>query len=368
MAPASVPSRPSVPPGAARTPKAILEAVGVAVPGPAIPQSDVRAKAEEILASLAPELLEKMSVFDNVGIDARHFVRPMDWYLETHGWQERSDAFVEAGLDLLEAAARDALAQADLPVEAVDGVVLVTTTGISTPSLDARLANRMGLREDAQRVPVWGLGCAGGVAGLRLAAQLARANPDKRYLLLSLETCSLAFNLTDLSVRAFVATCLFGDGAAAALVLGERVEGGRLATLGEGASRTWRDTEDLMGWDVTDEGLRVVFSRRIPDVTRERFAPVVEGLVKASGRPVDRFVFHPGGTKVLDAYEQALGQPAAAFRDSREVLRRFGNMSSPTVLFVLRESLGRRPLAPGETALLAALGPGFTAELALLHG
>ena len=346
----------------------ILEALGTAVPGAAVPQSAVRARAEEILAALAPDLVEKMSVFDTVGIRQRHFVRPTEWYLEPHGWGDRSAVHAEAGLDLLEAAARDALAQADLTPDAVDGVVLVCTTGIATPSLDARLANRLGLRADVTRVPVWGLGCAGGVAGLNLAADLARADPDKRYLLLALETCSLAFNLNDLSVRAFVATTLFSDGCAAALVRGDRVQGKRLGALRRGLSHQWPRSEDVMGWDVMDEGLRVVFSRRIPAIVEAELGPVVARYLKREGATLGRTAFHPGGTKVLEAYEKALGLPPEELETSRAVLREYGNMSSPTVLFVLRDALRAAPLARGETALLAALGPGFSAELGLLEG
>lgn len=347
----------------------VLESLGTAVPGPPILQSEVRRRAEEVLAPLAPELVEKLAVFESVGIRKRHLAMPMDWYLEPHGWADRSAAYQQVGLDVLERAARDALERAGLPPSAVDGVVLVSTTGISTPSLDARLVNRMRLRPDVARVPVWGLGCAGGVAGLRVAADLARANPSKRYLLLAMELCSLSFNLNDLSVRAFVATTLFSDGAAAALVRGDATEGGTLARVGGAASHQWPDSEDVMGWDVVDEGLRVVFSRRIPDVTATKLRPVVDAFLKAEGleRPT-RYVFHPGGTKVLEAYESALGLAPDALDTARTVLREYGNMSSPTVLFTLDESLRRAPLAPGESALLAALGPGFAAELGLLHG
>ena len=351
----------------------VLEAVATAVPGPPVPQAAMKAKAEEVLSVLAPELVEKLSIFDATGIRARHFVRPLDWYLEPHGWGERNAIYAAEGLDLLERATLDALERAHLPTEAIDGVVLVSTTGIATPSLDARLANRLGLRADVTRLPVWGLGCAGGVAGVRIAADLARADPEKRYLLLSLELCSLAFNLNDMSVRAFVATTLFADGAAACLVRGDRCEGGApaWANVGAAASHQWCDTEDVMGWDVLDEGLRVVFSRRIPDIVANDLRPVAERFLKSAGveRP-DRYVFHPGGTKVLEAYESALDLAPEALDSARVVLRDFGNMSSPSVLFVLAEELRseRGPLRAGETALLVALGPGFTAELALLRG
>ncbi len=346
----------------------VLEALGAAVPAHRTPQAEVKAKAAEVLSALAPELVEKLSVFDSTGIRERFFVRPMDWYLETHGWGERAAVFREEGTAMLERATREALDAAGLRASDVDGIVLVCTTGIATPSLDARLANRLGLDAAVQRVPVFGLGCAGGVAGLNLADDLARAHPSKRFLLLSLETCSLAFNLTDMSVRAFVATTLFGDGCAAALVRGDALEGPSLGRLRRGMSHQWRDSEDVMGWDVLDEGLRVVFSRRIPEIVQTQLAPVVERYLKREEAAPGRWALHPGGTKVLEAYEAALKLGLGALAESRDVLRDFGNMSSPTALFVLRESLRRRALAPGETALLAALGPGFTAEMGLVEG
>lgn len=345
----------------------VLEAVGLALPPHRTPQRDVRRTAEEILGTLAPELLPKLDVFETVGIDARSFVRPVAWYLEPHGWHERAAVYSESGTALLVEAARDALARAEVGPDAVDGIVLVSTTGLATPSLDARILAPLGLRPDITRIPVWGLGCAGGVAGLDVAASLARAHPDKRYLCLALETCSLAFDLSDMSVRAFVAATLFGDGAAAALVRGGDLRGIALGRLTGGLTHTWPDSLDVMGWDVADEGLRVVFSRRIPDIVARDFAPLVHRAEKTLGS-ADRHVFHPGGTKVLEAYERGLGLGPEALASARAVLRAHGNMSSPTVLFVLRDALARAPLAAGERALLAALGPGFTASLAMLEG
>lgn len=347
----------------------VLEALGHAVPGPPVLQADVRRKAEEVLAVLAPELLEKLDIFEHTGIRARYLSRPLDWFLESRGWAERAAVYHEVGGALLEQATREALAAANVRAEDVDGVVLVSSTGLATPSLDAALADRVGLRPDIVRVPVWGLGCVGGVAGFNVAADLARAHPEKRFLLLSLELCSLAFNLSDMSVRAFVANTLFADGCAAVLVRGDACPGtARIASVGPGAWHTWPDSQRVMGWDVTDEGLRVVFSRKIPEITRNELAPVVERYLKAQGGAPDRYVFHPGGTKVLEAYDAALGLRPDALDSARVALREYGNMSSPTVFFALRESLRGGALRPGETALLAALGPGFTAGLSWLEG
>lgn len=347
----------------------ILESVGTAVPGPAVLQADVRRKAEGVLAVLAPELLDKLDIFEHTGIRKRHFSRPLDWFLGSHGWEERAAVYREVGIQLMEDATRQALSRASVDAGDVDGIVLVSTTGLSTPSLDAWLMDRLPFRRDLARVPVWGLGCVGGVAGLNIAQDLARANPEKRYLLLSLELCSLAFNLSDMSVRAFVANTLFADGCAAVLVRGDRCPGSaRIGNLHPGAWHTWPESEGVMGWDVTDEGLRVVFSRKIPEIAQTKLAPVVASYL-AGRAPVDRYVFHPGGTKVIEAYETALGLKADALDTAREALREFGNMSSPTVFFALEASLAARgALQPGETALLAALGPGFTSGLSLLEG
>jgi alkylresorcinol/alkylpyrone synthase len=344
-----------------------LEAIGTAVPANKFPQSALKAKAEEVVSAVAPALLQYLDVFDSTGIKGRYLVRDLDWYVGNHGWKERSEIYKQEGLALIERAARQALENADLRPKDIGGIVFVSTTGISTPSLDARLLNTMGFSNSIQRVPLWGLGCAGGVAGLSLAGDLARAHPDRRYLLLSLELCSLAFHLGDLDIRAFVAATLFGDGAAAAIVRGDEIDGASFGNLHRGSSHEWNDSENVMGWNVLDEGLSVVFSRKIPEIVERELAPVVARYAGNNGTRPDRYVFHPGGTKVLQAYEKALGLGPNALDCAKTVLEDYGNMSSPTVLFALRESL-RRPLKEQERALMAALGPGFASELLLLEG
>lgn len=324
-------------------------------------QGTAKKYASALLGPDHPALVPLLRVFDTSGVRTRRLARPPEWYFVDRGWAERTRAFVECGLDLLEAATNQALDRAQLSREQVDGIVLVTSTGLSTPSLDARLANRMKLRTDLLRVPVWGLGCAGGVAGLARTADLATARPRGRFLLLSLELCSLAFLRSKLNKKILVASTLFGDGCAAAVVEGDAIADPSHPAWVAGASHRWPDTEYVMGWDVLDEGLDVILDPSIPAFVEEHAGAPLRAF---AGTP-DSYAFHPGGPKVLDAFERALGVAPAAFQASRDVLADHGNMSSPTVFYVLERVLAAPK--PGRV-LLSALGPGFAAESALLAG
>jgi len=348
---------------------ATLEALATATPENRLPQATAREFAEQLVEAKAPERADVLDVFENAGIDSRAIARELPFYLSSPGWAERSTAFEEAGTDLAERVTEQLLAEADVPAEAIDGIVVANTTGVATPSVDVLVANRLGLRSDLERVPVFGWGCAGGVAGLSRTADLARANPDNRYLFLSLELCSLAFLESKLSKKMIVAAALFGDGCAGALVTGEEIEA-RGPRIRASASHLWPDTEGVMGWDVTDRGLDVEFSPEIPEIVESRLAEIVDPFLKQEEASLDetRTVFHPGGPKVLSAYERALDLDEGRLDASRQVLAENGNMSSPTALFALEKSLERERLEPDETALLAAVGPGFAGELALLEG
>jgi len=340
-----------------------LSAVATAVPDHVLTQTEARSYAEAILGAEHPHLKRLVPVFDNAGVARRHLARPVPWYLENPGWKERNDAFLDVGLELLERATRDALARANLVPGDVDGIVLACSTGLATPSLEARLMNRMGLRPDLLRVPVWGWGCAGGVNGLARTMDLATAHPRKRFLMLSLELCSLAFLRTQLDKKMVVAAALFGDGCAAAVVEGDEVADDASPRWRGASSFVWPDTEHLMGWDVLDEGLGVVFDVTIPQFVAAHMREPMEAFMGAE-RP-DAYAFHPGGSKVVEAFQASLGLPPEAFWASRDVLREYGNMSSPTVLFVLERLLQRDPNAG--RVLLGALGPGFASELAMIE-
>jgi alkylresorcinol/alkylpyrone synthase len=303
-----------------------------------------------------------MPVFDNAGIDTRYSVVPIAWYYADHGWADRQTLYVSAAVDLLEQAARDCLARAGLEAADIDSVVTVSTTGIATPSLDAVLMGRLGLRQDIRRLPVFGLGCAGGVLGIARAADLARAAPHSRVLFLVVELCSLCFRKSDRSASGLVATALFADGAAAA-ILSCRGDGPALGAAGE---HTWPASLDIMGWEVQDDGLKALFSRDIPALIRERLRPAADTFLGNQGltlADIDHFVCHPGGAKVLAALEEAFAIDTVDLTESHAVLRDYGNMSAASVLFVLERTLSRGSRG---RMLLTAMGPGFTAGFQLL--
>ncbi|MFL6723314.1 MAG: type III polyketide synthase, partial [Sphingomicrobium sp.] len=286
------------------------------------------------------------------------------WYEGHHGWKERNRLYLDASDALFREAAAKAIELAGLNPQDIDGVVMVSTTGIATPSLEARNGPATGLRDDIRRVPVFGLGCAGGVNGLATAARLAAAEPGTRWLFVTIETCSIAIRLDSDDPAAIVATALFGDGAAAAIL-----EAGKagIATITGSGERMWPDTLNIMGWRVEDPGLAVVFDRAIPPFVEHELADAVDGMLAAMGAgrsEIDRFCCHPGGVKVIDAIETALELPVGTLDLERDVLNDCGNMSAPTVLFVLDRLIAR---GLPEQTMLTAFGPGFTCAGMLLE-
>lgn len=323
-------------------------------------QADVVSRAGQLFPDIDRGLLARMMpVYENAGISTRYSCVPMEWYERPHGWAEKNALYVRHATELLDEAARDALAAARVGVRDIDAVVAVSTTGIATPSLDALLMERLGTRRDVLRLPIFGLGCAGGVLGLARSAEFAR---DRTVLLLIAELCALTFRRNDQSKSNVVASALFGDGAAA-LVIGPSGVGPAILASGE---YTWPASLDIMGWKVEDDGLGVVFSRDIPTLTRTDFRRAAAEFLDRQGmsmRDIDHFVCHPGGAKVLDALEEAFDLPAGAMADARSVLHDYGNMSAVTVFFVLERVL--KAGARGRM-LLSSLGPGFTAAFTLL--
>jgi alkylresorcinol/alkylpyrone synthase len=365
-----------------------VAAVATAVPDVEVGQADVERFAARWLEGVFDGQFQRLlGVFAHSGVETRRMCMPITWYESEHSFAETSALYVEHATALAVRASLAALARAGLSPAEVDHVVVVSSTGVTAPSLDARLANAIGLREDVRRTPVWGLGCAGGASGLALARDLALARPSARVLLVAVELCSFAYQRGDRDRRNLVAASLFADGAAATVVLGrEALARSRAAGNGHGdnghaaaaprlalvasSSTTWKDTLDVMGWTVDGDGLHVVFSRDIPEIVRERLHPAVEAFLAREGLPLERVrhvVAHPGGPKVLDALARTLGTPTDTLDHAYEVLRTRGNMSAPTCLFVLERALAAGDFRRGDWGLVLALGPGFSLEQVLVH-
>jgi alkylresorcinol/alkylpyrone synthase len=338
--------------------------VATAVPPFVLGQSEVARRIELALGPHSREIIRLLPMFGNTGIERRYSCVPIEWYEELHDWPERNEVYLNAALDLLEKATTDALRRAGRGTDEIGAIVVVSTTGIATPSLDALLMERMHLRPSTQRLPIFGLGCAGGTIGLARAATMARATPGSLVLYLVVELCALCFRRDDFSKSNIVATALFGDGAAAALISTD-ADGPSITGGGE---YTWPDSLDVMGWEVTGNGLKAIFSRDIPELVTERLHDVTVNFLSERGltlSDIDRFVCHPGGAKVLDALETAFEIEPERLSESREVLRDYGNMSAATVMFVLERTLASA--RPWRRALVSALGPGFTAGFTLLE-
>lgn len=336
-----------------------LHGLGTALPPHVLPQDVVQARAQKILGARYPQFERLLSAFVSAGIERRYSVVPIEWFSSDHGWSERNAAYLEGGTALFIDAAQAALKASGWEANEVDCIVTVSSTGVATPTLEARAMSEMGFRRDMRRVPVFGLGCAGGVSGLSIAQTLSAANPDERVLLVVVEACTLSFRTDRLQKADIIATVLFGDGAAAACLSGRSAKGQQV-TLDRGTQITWTDTLGIMGWDVDDTGLGVVFDRAIPDFVSTHLAEAAADALAACGmrrEDVDRFVCHPGGAKVVTAIERALHLEQGVLTAERDVLRDAGNMSAPTVLFVLDRVL--KSGASGRM-MTTALGPGFT--------
>ncbi len=333
-------------------------------------------RQEEIAAALAErwaDRLENPKVLDRllsrVGVKGRHLALPIEAYDNLTTWGKANDAWINVAEDLAEQSLCRALTRAGLSEADVDAIFFVSVTGIASPSIDARLMNRMRLRPDVKRTPIFGLGCVAGAAGIARAADYVRAYPRQVAALISVELCSLTWQRRDLSVANLISSGLFGDGSASVIITGEERKASGPHIL---ASRSsfYRDTENVMGWDISESGFNIVLSTEVPNIVRKHLADDVDAFLAEydlSRHDIGTWIMHTGGPKVLEATSDTLELPQGALDVSWQSLRTVGNLSSTSVLLVLEEFMNRRRPASGSYSILAAMGPGFCSELVLLR-
>ncbi len=334
------------------------------------PQQEVQVYAKRMFGTSFPEVERLLPVFENTGIHMRNLCKPLDYYYEPHSFHARNLDFIEIALAYSVQAIEECIAAAKIRKEEVTDLIFVSSTGLATPSLDALIINRMRLPVTVNRCSLFGLGCGGGVSGFAKASTVARANPRARVVLVSVELCSLTFMRDDYSKSNFIGTTLFSDGVAACLISGDdqEVSPDQRVSFVAHESRLYYDTLDIMGWEFMDHGFKVVFSPGIPSLIEQHVKNDMRSFLSKSHLELNdmkAFIFHPGGKKVLSAYEDALALNDDSLDITREVMADYGNMSSTTVLYVLKRFLQQKNVQG--YGLMASMGPGFSCEMVLLE-
>ncbi len=346
-----------------------IASVGRAFPEHYYPQAALSEALKKHWAKRHFNLDRLDQLHQNVLVDGRHLALALDEYEALDSFTASNDAFIRVAVEVGARAIVNALESSGLGTEDVSHLIFVSTTGIATPSIDARIVNRIGLRSDVKRTPLFGLGCVAGAVGIARAADYLRAFPHEAAVLLSVELCSLTLQRRDLSIPNIIATGLFGDGAAAVALVGAEREASGPRVV---ASRSvfYPDTERVMGWDVTADGFSVVLSAEIPNLVKREMRRDVDAFLESRGLTlgdIEVFVCHPGGPRILEAFQEALGVPQEALALTWDTLKRVGNLSSASVLMVLDDTLRTKSPPAGAYGLLMAMGPGFCSELVLLE-
>lgn len=346
-----------------------IVSIGTAVPPFCFSQEQVRESARQHFRGKIDEVERLIRIFDNVQVDRRFFCVPLEWLAREHTFTEKNEEYKRWAEKLSVEAVERCLQGTGIGPKEVAHIVFVSTSGLSTPSIDAHLVNNLGFHHHVRRSPIFGLGCAGGASGFSLCSRLARAAPDEYILLISVELSSLTFQPGDFRKANFVASALFSDGAAAALICGDNCSG-QGATVIDTLSTLWPDTLDLMGWDFSEEGLRVILSRDLPVAIRRHIRGNIEEILKRNQVALEglsHYAIHPGGAKILLTLQESLQIPPDRLRPSSFILQNYGNMSSPTVFFVLDHLIRHDSPRRADYCLCAAFGPGFSSELILLR-
>ncbi|MEO8512743.1 MAG: 3-oxoacyl-[acyl-carrier-protein] synthase III C-terminal domain-containing protein [Ignavibacteria bacterium] len=340
-----------------------------------LPQSELKSFIYNLFSGADIDIDRLISVFDNAEINNRHISIPVEWLSKEHSFKGRNGIFRETAIKLSIDAIKRCLDSAGIKPSQINNIIYVTSTGVMTPTLDAVLFNELGLSKHVKRTPLWGLGCAGGAAGISRAMDYTKAFPKEISLVLAIELCSLTFQKDDLSKSNIVAASLFSDGCACALIAGDESElainkPNSPALLGS-LSTIYDNSLDVMGWEIVESGFSVIFSRDIPNIVKEYVKPNIMDLLEKHNLNIEdikHYITHPGGLKVINSYEESLGLTKGKLDISRKILKEHGNMSSPSVIYVLDEFMKNTPnKEAGEYGLISSLGPGFSSELILFQ-
>jgi alkylresorcinol/alkylpyrone synthase len=331
-------------------------------------QQEVKEQAYRAFSANFPQTDRLIFAFDNTGIQTRNFCKPMAYYIGDTTFEQRNNDYIATALEYSIQAIEKCLEKAQLQKQDITDILFVSTSGLATPSMDALIINKLRLNPQVRRMPLWGLGCAGGVSGMAKACDVAKANPEAVVLLVAVELCSLTLLKSDYSKSNFIGSSLFSDGIAACIIKGDNHAGERQITYFDASSKLYYDSLEVMGWEFQDTGFKVLFSKDIPTFINENvLADITEFLNKHKLQlgDIKNFIFHPGGKKVLDAYKASLPVEGDFLKNTRDIINENGNMSSVTVLYVL-ERFMENGFEDG-FGLMAAMGPGFSSEMVLLE-
>lgn len=357
---------------------AIICSVGKAIPTFELEQNKVKDLVKELFSYSDREINRLLPVFDHSAIKNRQFVVDQEWFMEEHSFKERNDLYhsnaIYYALQAMDNCLKGANLKESIAYEDVDLLVFVSSTGVSTPSIDTYLMNERPFRPEVERMPLWGLGCAGGAIGLSRVFNWLKANPSKTALLVNCEICSLTFQKSDQKKSNLIGTALFGDGISSVLLLGEQSRFRDLLTkpapqIKSYSSYTKKNSTDIMGWKIINSGFEVVFSKSIPALVKTIWKEHMEHFLKTEGltmNEINGIIAHPGGKKVLEAMMEVFEITESKLEHSYQILENHGNMSSATVQYVLQKWL-EAELEIGTNALLTALGPGFSSEILLVE-
>ncbi len=333
-------------------------------------QQSVKEYTKDLFSPSFPEVVRMLSAFDNTEIITRNLCKSLDYYSQVHTFQEQNLEYIRLSLEYSVQAIEECIITAQISKEDITDIIFVSTTGLATPSLDALIINKMKLNQYVNRMSIFGLGCGGGVSGYAKACTLAKANADAVVLFVTVELCSLTFLRNDFTKSNFIGASLFSDGIAACLIVGDNFANKAKSKISflANESKLYFDSLDIMGWNFTDSGFKVLFSSGIPNIIANNVKYDVSSFLAKNNlviSDIQNFIFHPGGKKVLTAYEEALGVKGDFLKTTREVMNNYGNMSSATVLYVL-ERFFTQDFEEGY-GLMMSMGPGFSCEMVLLQ-